>query len=127
MRIAALLALGVLCGGLGASAQDRAPVLVVPGRPGIPVIINGYDASYTVVEGDWGLSRPGQVPPVIVNGPLILPAPYYTGPYYPSLGRRPGGVVRASAVRGEGSVRHRPDGHAEPARWRLTSTATASS
>ena len=70
-----------------AHATDQAPVLVIPGRPGIPVVINGYDASYTIVEGDWGLARPGQVSPVIVNGPLITPARrIYTGHYFPSLG-----------------------------------------
>ena len=31
--------------------------IVIPGRPGVPVIINGVDASYAVVEGDWGLAR----------------------------------------------------------------------
>jgi hypothetical protein len=65
-------------------------VLVIPGRPGIPVVINGYDASYTIVEGDWGLARPGQVSPVIVGGPLIRPSPYYTGHYFPYQGERPG-------------------------------------
>jgi hypothetical protein len=83
---------GLACcvlGSTGASA-DHAPVYVVPGRPGVPVIINGYDASYTVVEGDWGLTRPGHRPPTIVSGPLITPAPYLTGPYFPSMGRRPG-------------------------------------
>jgi hypothetical protein len=69
---------------------DHAPVFVVPGKPGVPVVINGYDASYTVVEGDWGLSRPGHVPPVIVSGPLVAPAPYYYGHYFPAYGRRPG-------------------------------------
>jgi hypothetical protein len=76
-------------GSAGAYA-DHAPVYVVPGRPGVPVIINGYDASYTVVEGDWGLTRPGHRPPTIVSGPLITPAPYLSGPYFPSMGRRPG-------------------------------------
>lgn len=87
------VAIGLACSAFGATiahALDQGPVLVVPGRPGIPVIINGYDASYTIVEGDWGLARPGQVAPAIVNGPLIRPAPYYTGPYYPKVGRRPG-------------------------------------
>ena len=73
-----------------ALAIDQGPVLVIPGRPGIPVIINGYDASYTIVEGDWGLARPGQVAPAIVYGPLIRPAPYYTGQYFPYVGRQPG-------------------------------------
>lgn len=87
------LAIGAICGVLGATmahAIDQGPVLVVPGRPGIPVVINGYDASYTIVEGDWGLARPGQVSPVIVSGPLIRPAPYYTVHCFPYLGRRPG-------------------------------------
>jgi hypothetical protein len=86
------LAIGLTCGVIGAAIAraDHAPVLVIPGKPGIPVVINGYDASYTVVEGDWGLSRPGHMSPVIVSGPLIAPAPFYTGPYFPTLGRRPG-------------------------------------
>src|SRR3954451_24908177 len=87
------IAIGLLCGVLGgeiARADDKGPVLVVPGRPGVPVVINGYDASYTVVEGDWGLERPGHVPPAIVSGPLLRPAPYESGAYFPTLGRRPG-------------------------------------
>ena len=87
------LAVGLMCCVFGAEvarAIDQGPVLVIPGKPGIPVVINGYDASYTIVEGDWGLARPGQVSPVIVSGPLIRPSPYYTGHYFPHLGRRPG-------------------------------------
>ena len=86
----------VLCGwALGATPAraDGSPVFVVPGKPGVPVIVNplGFDASYTVVEGDFGLSRPGQVNPVIVGGPLVAPAPYYPGGYFPrSDGQRPG-------------------------------------
>jgi len=92
MRIVASLAIGLVCGSLAAVAAraDKAPVLVIPGRPGVPVVINGYDASYTVVEGDWGLARPGHVPPAIVSGPLITPAPYSSGAYFPADGRRPG-------------------------------------
>ncbi len=33
--------------------------IVVPGRPGVPIIINNIDASYTVVEGVWGLGKNG--------------------------------------------------------------------
>jgi hypothetical protein len=92
MRCSAVLAIGIVGSVLGAAVAraDHAPVFVVPGRAGIPVIINGYDASYTVVEGDWGLSRPGHVPPAIVGGPLNMPAPYYSGAYFPAQGRRPG-------------------------------------
>jgi hypothetical protein len=93
MKFRPSLTIGLVCAVFGATAADadsKGPVLVIPGRPGIPVVINGYDASYTIVEGDWGLARPGQVAPVITNGPLITPAPYYTGRYYPHLGERPG-------------------------------------
>jgi hypothetical protein len=92
MRIVAAITIGLTCcapGGAPAQA-DHAPVYVIPGRPGTPVVINGFDASYTVVEGDWGLYRPGHVPPSIVSGPLITPAPYYAGHYFPWLGRQPG-------------------------------------
>jgi hypothetical protein len=88
----AIARIGVLVGLLAASSAHAgdAPVIVIPGKAGVPVIINGYDASYAVVEGDWGLDRPGQVPPTIVTGPLIIPAPGYSRSYFPALGRRPG-------------------------------------
>lgn len=92
MRLAWSLVIGLLGGSAaaGVARADKAPVLVIPGRAGVPVVINGYDASYTVVEGDWGLARPGHMPPVIVSGPLLTPPPYYSGAYYPTTGRRPG-------------------------------------
>jgi hypothetical protein len=69
----------------------EAPSFVIPGRRDVPVIVNplGYDASYTVVEGDFGLDRPGQVNPVII-GPRVRPMPYYHGSYFPGEGHRPG-------------------------------------
>ena len=63
--------------------------IVIPGRPGVPVIINGVDASYSVVEGEWGLgkgtksSRPSMVAATIDPVPNV-------GHYYPSAGRMPG-------------------------------------
>ncbi|WP_216074258.1 hypothetical protein, partial [Acinetobacter baumannii] len=42
--------------------------IVIPARPGVPVIINGLDASYTVVEGDWGLLRGTHVQPTVYGG-----------------------------------------------------------
>jgi hypothetical protein len=80
---------GSLFGAVPASSAD-APAIVIPGKPGVPVIINGYDASYSVVEGDWGLDRPGHVPPTIIPGPLLVPVPEYYSGYYPFYGRRPG-------------------------------------
>ena len=54
----AVLALAVLAGTAGVAwAESNGPVIAIPGRPGVPVIINGVDASYAVVEGDWGLDK----------------------------------------------------------------------
>ena len=63
--------------------------IVIPGRPGVPVIINGVDASYAVVEGDWGLGKGTHVEPTIYGGRYIDPVPR-VGHYYPSAGRIPG-------------------------------------
>src|ERR1700756_35996 len=45
--------------------------IVVPGRPGVPIIINNIDASYTVVEGVWGLGKNVQVQPTIYGGRYV--------------------------------------------------------
>jgi len=45
--------------------------IVVPGRAGVPIIINGIDASYAVVEGDWGLAKNVHVQPTIYGGRII--------------------------------------------------------
>jgi hypothetical protein len=63
--------------------------IVIPGRPGVPVIINGIDASYSVVEGEWGLGKRIHVQPTIYGGRYIDPVPN-VGHYYPSAGRMPG-------------------------------------
>lgn len=63
--------------------------IVIPGRPGVPVIINGVDASYAVIEGDWGLGKGVQVQPTIYGGRYIDPVPH-VGRYYPSAGATPG-------------------------------------
>src|SRR4051794_20504294 len=75
-----------------ASARaDSGPVIVIPSRPGVPVVINGRDASYAVVEGDWGLSRPGAVPVTVIGGSPILPNAGYTRRHsdHPKYGRVP--------------------------------------
>ena len=66
-------------------------MIVIPSRPGVPVVSNGRDASYAVVEGDWGLSRPGAVPVTVIGGSPILPNAVYTrrNPYHPKYGRAP--------------------------------------
>ena len=64
---------------------DHAPSYVVPGRPDVPVIINFFDASWGVVEGEWGLYRPGAVSPTVIPAPYVMPRTT-AKPYYPSLG-----------------------------------------
>jgi hypothetical protein len=62
--------------------------IVIPGRPGVPIIINGLDASYAVVEGDWGLARGTHVQPTVYGGRYVDPEPH-VGHYYPSAGSVP--------------------------------------
>jgi hypothetical protein len=83
------LALAILIGTTCAAFADSAPVLVIPGRPGVPIIINGIDASYAVVEGDWGLGKNVHVTPTVYGGRYVDPAPN-VGHYYPSAGHQPG-------------------------------------
>ena len=55
----------------------------------MPIIINGVDASYAVVEGEFGLgkgiicSRPSMAAAYVDAEPNV-------GHYYPSLGHKPG-------------------------------------
>jgi hypothetical protein len=83
------LALAILTGTTCGVLADSAPVLVIPGRPGVPIIINGIDASYAVVEGDWGLGKNVHVTPTVYGGRYVDSAPN-VGHYYPSAGRQPG-------------------------------------
>src|ERR1700686_787178 len=83
------LALAILIGTTAAALADSAPVLVIPGRAGVPIIINGVDASYAVVEGDWGLSKNTHVTPTVYGGRYANPFPN-DGHFYPSRGPLPG-------------------------------------
>src|SRR3984957_7955753 len=86
----ALVTLAVLVGSAGmAWAESNGPVIAIPGRAGVPVIINGIDASYAVVEGDWGLDKGQHVQPTVYGGRHIDPEPH-VGHYYPSAGHVPG-------------------------------------
>lgn len=87
MRIG--LALAILIGTTFTALADSSPVLVIPGRAGVPIIINGVDASYSVVEGDWGLGKGVHVTPTVYGGRYVDPVPQ-VGHYYPSAGREPG-------------------------------------
>ena len=87
MRLVAALLI-VIGTSLPAVAGDGFNI-VIPGRPGVPIIINGIDASYAVVEGDRGLSRGIHVQPTVYGGRYVDPVPN-VGHYYPSAGRQPG-------------------------------------
>jgi len=86
----ALLAMA-MCGASGPAAfADHGPVLVIPAVPGVPVIIAHREASYAVVEGDWGLFRPGAVTPTMIrrwdDGETVRGRRHY----FPGSGIRPG-------------------------------------
>jgi hypothetical protein len=85
------IALAILIGTTCAALADggSGPVIVIPGRPGVPIIINGIDASYAVVEGDWGLGKGIHMQPTIYGGRYVDLAPN-VGHYYPSAGHQPG-------------------------------------
>lgn len=74
-----------------AALAQREPHIVVPGKAGVPVYINGMDASWGIVEGDFGLDRPNQANPIVVWRPALIPVPDGAPEgYYPADGRRPG-------------------------------------
>ncbi len=72
-----------------AFAQREAEI-VIPGKPGVPVYINGIDASWGVVEGEFGLDRPGMMAPTVIYRPLVVALPSSVPSYHPTTGRRPG-------------------------------------
>jgi len=83
------LALALLIGTTLPSLAGEGFDLVIPGRPGVPVIINGVDASYAVVEGDFGLGKGVHMQPTVYGGRYVDVEPS-VGHYYPSLGHMPG-------------------------------------
>lgn len=94
MRTAAITLGFLLAASAAADAAwaDHAGSYVVPGRSDVPVIINGIDASWGVVEGDWGLYRPGAVSPTVIPSLYAQPAGTRSRPFrhfFPSLGELP--------------------------------------
>lgn len=65
------------------------PLIVIPGKPGVPVIINGRDASYAVVEGEWGLAKNFKNADRVYGGWDRYAIPE-VGHYYPTARRTPG-------------------------------------
>ena len=101
--VAVILAIGASLAAPAAARADNGPVIVIPSRPGVPVVINGRDASYAVVEGDWGLSRPGFMAVTVIGGSPIRPNRVYEprNSYHPRYGHAP--------PRGRNEVEPSPD------------------
>ena len=60
MRVSHLLLAALCAAFLAAPAHAQTgPVIAIPGKAGVPVIINGVIADGAVIWGDWGLARPG--------------------------------------------------------------------
>jgi hypothetical protein len=86
--LASILVLA-FAGASDCARADNEPVIVVPGRPGVPVMMYGVDVSGAVIEGEWGLNRPGVVAPTVIM--RYWPHDLYTTPsaYFPVTGHRP--------------------------------------
>jgi len=90
-RMVVVSGLAAFAAAAPARAGDTGAVIAIPSRPGVPIVINGRDASYAVVEGDWGLARPGHVPVTVIGGSPIRPNSVYEqrNSYHPKYGRAP--------------------------------------
>src|SRR5829696_2547079 len=90
IRRARLALAGLLMGGavvVSPARADHQPVIVVPGRSDVPVMINGVDARGAAVYDDWGLYRAGHGSIMIEGvGPNGGPEAWPNG-YYPATGR----------------------------------------
>ena len=87
--LAASLIAGVVAGADSAAAQND-PVIVVPGRAGVPVMMYGIDVSGAVIEGETSLNRPdGAYPPTVIM--RYWPPDHYRNPgaYFPATGHKP--------------------------------------
>jgi hypothetical protein len=85
----AALALAFSIAATVTAAADTGPLIVIPGKPGVPVIINGRDASYAVIEGEWGLAHHFKNADRVYGGWDRYSIPE-VGHYYPTAGHTPG-------------------------------------
>jgi hypothetical protein len=86
---ALLLLIGTMVAASSPASANGGFSIVIPGRAGVPIIINGVDASWAVVESDWGLAKNVHVQPTVYGGRVVDPGPP-VGHYYPSAGHMPG-------------------------------------
>jgi hypothetical protein len=90
MRLGLVLVVA-LGGGIPVVQSARAqtgPVIVIPGKAGVPVTINGMIVDHAVVYGDWGLARPGHGQ-LVIEGPVGFTANWDSRGYFPATGHRP--------------------------------------
>jgi hypothetical protein len=93
MRICAVLCGWIFCVPTAHADSDSGTVVVIPGRPDVPVIVNpyGFDASYAIVEGDFGLNKPAQANAhIVVGGPHLVVVPGPRRYYFPHSEQMPG-------------------------------------
>ncbi|HEY3681159.1 MAG TPA: hypothetical protein VGL45_20790 [Bradyrhizobium sp.] len=84
------LVLAILIGTALPACAGEGFDIVIPGRAGVPIIINGVDASYSVIEGEWGLGKGYHGQPTVYGGRVVDAELPNVGHYYPSLGHKPG-------------------------------------
>jgi hypothetical protein len=87
-KIIVAIVAGGLCALAAPAFAQREPLIVVPPRPGVPVMMYGIDISGGIVEGEFGLDRPGQVAPTVILP--YWPRPFVWAPirpFYPGAGR----------------------------------------
>ena len=87
LKLAFAILLGMSSAALSSAALAQGFEIVIPGRPGVPIIVNGIDVSYAVLEGDFGLGKGVNNQPTIYGGRLVSPPE--VGHYYPSQGLKP--------------------------------------
>ncbi len=85
LRLALATVMAMTSAALAGEGFER----VIPGRPGVPVLMNGIDISYAIVEGDFGLGKGVHNQPRVFGGRIVDLEPN-VGHYYPSSGLTPG-------------------------------------
>jgi len=83
-----LCSAAIVVGAAATALADDGPTIVVPNRAVAPIVINGCDASYAVVESDWGLGKNVRLAPTVYG--CRAPIVREVGHYFPSGGRVPG-------------------------------------
>jgi hypothetical protein len=90
--------------GVSAACAQTGPVVVIPGKAGVPVTINGVIVDGAVVYGDWGLARPGHGE-ILIEGPVGYTENFDQRGYFPATGHRP----RMGRLEVEPAPRRRPN------------------